>query len=83
MLRQVRNKGDIMKEMNKELRDFGRKKLKEGLAKCTEKQQALFKQMYAFENRQESVDYAVDHMQEDKISWAMEQVEKTVLKNES
>lgn len=74
---------DLEVGMNQELQDFGRKKLKEGLAKCTEGQQAKFKQMYSFENRKQSIEYAVDHMPDNKIDWAMQQVEKTVLKNES
>jgi len=66
--------------MNKELQDFGRKRLKEGLAQCSEKQQALFKQMYAFKNRHKSIEYCVDNMPEGKIDWAMQQVERTLSK---
>ncbi len=40
---------------------------------CTEEQQNLFNRMYV----------SVDKISEDKIDWAIQQCERTILKNES
>ena len=48
------------------------------LAKCTEKQQQLFKQMYAFENMDKDINYAVDNMNAEKLDWAMTQLNRTL-----
>ena len=66
--------------MNEELQEFARKKLKEGLAKCTEGEQRLFKQMYYYPNLEAPIGEAVDAIPEDKLSWAMKQVENTLKK---
>jgi len=68
--------------MNETLKEFAKEKLKKGLAKCTEKQQHLFKQMYAFQYLKKDINYAVDHMSDEKIDWALSQVERTLAKNE-
>jgi len=68
--------------MNEKLKNFGKEELKKGLAKCTEDEQNLFKQMYAFEYRGKDIDYVVDHMPEEKIDWAMQQVERTLAKKQ-
>lgn len=78
--------------MNEQLQKFARKTLKDGLAKCTEDQQVLFKRMYipwAFgiinENRKltdeelaTQINDVVDKMPDDKLDWAMQQVQRTL-----
>ena len=64
--------------MNEELQNFGRTKLKEGLAKCNEGEQLMFKRMYAHGDIGKSIDDVVDDMEEEKISHAMTQVQSTL-----
>ena len=66
--------------MNNTLKNFAKRELKIGLAKCTEEEQHLFKQMYAFKHLDKDINYAVDHMPEEKMDWAMQQVERTLVK---
>ena len=66
--------------MNNQLQNYARTSLKEGLAKCREGQQMMFKRMYANGNLNASIDDVVDNMPEDKLDWAMQQVERTLSK---
>lgn len=66
--------------MNKTLSKFAREQLKLNLAKCTEAQQHLFKQMYCHENLDWPIEQCVDAMSDDKLDWAMQQVERTLEK---
>ena len=72
------NKGG--KNMNSELQQFARNQLKIKLAKCTEKQQRFFKQMYAHGNLELSINDVIDKMDNDKLDWAMQQVQTTLNK---
>jgi predicted nucleotidyltransferase len=67
--------------MNDQLRTYARDTPKEGLAKCTEGEQHLFKRMYAHANLELPIDEVVDQMEDDKLDWAMGQVERTLKKN--
>jgi len=67
--------------MNKQLEAYARKTLKEDLAKCTEDQQIIFKRLYFPENLKTPINDVVDRMPIDRLSWAMEQVERTLGKN--
>ena len=67
--------------MNEQLQAFARDSLKEGLSKCTEPQRHLFKQMYSHKNLDKPIDQVVDDMPEDKLDWAMQQVEATLRKS--
>ena len=69
--------------LNNQLEEFARTKLKEGLAQCTDDQQHLFKQMYAFENLDCPINEAVDNMSAEKLDWAMQQVERTLKNKET
>lgn len=79
-----------MGALHHKLVTLARQMLKDGLAKCDPKQHELFKLMYARNGGKRSVDDAkamdinavVDEMPEDKLSWALTQVERTVDKNE-
>lgn len=66
--------------MNKTLSAFARQQLKEGLAQCSEAQRHLFKQMYSHKDLQRPIDEVVEAMPDDKLDWAMQQVESTLAK---
>lgn len=67
--------------MNAEIQNFARNLLKENLAKCTDKQQTFFKRMYG--NMDLSIAEVIDRMPEDKLDWAIEQVDHTLRKNQN
>lgn len=67
--------------MNKEAVVFCQNWLVKNLSLCTEPQIRLFKQMYCKNNFGLSVQDAVACVQEDKLDWAMQQVERTLEKN--
>lgn len=68
--------------MNSQLLCFARKTLKEGLSKCSNAQHELFKRMYAKDGNLElDIETVVDNMEDGKLDWAMQQVERTLLKN--
>lgn len=64
--------------MNDQLQAYARNTLKEGLAKCTSIEQYFFKRMYAHGNLELSITEVVDQMEDDKLDWAMEQVQRTM-----
>ena len=64
--------------MNNQLQEFARTELKNGLAKLPEKNQLLFKRMYSHENLDLDINTVVDSMPEDKLDWAMQQVQRTL-----
>jgi hypothetical protein len=66
---------------NETIKNAAKSILKELLDECTEGQQLTFKRMYCFKNLELPINEAVDQMDDDKIDWAMTQVEKTVAKN--
>ena len=55
-----------------------RRKLMSGLAQCTASQQLLFKRMYANDNLGWPMEKVVDCMNEEKLDWAMQQVQRTL-----
>jgi len=69
--------------MNKQLQDYARQTILDGLRQCTPGQQRLFKQMYAFKHIDGSIEDAVANMPEEKLDWAMKQVEQTLIKKKS
>lgn len=74
--------------MNSKLQDFAREQLKAGLAQLPETWQRTFKLMYGRGNGKRSVqdtvalqiNDVVDIMPEDKLDWAMQQVENSLKK---
>lgn len=66
--------------MNNKLQTFARSELKKGLHQCTEGEQLIFKKMYAHGNLQLPIDEVVDQMDEEKLDWAMIQIENTLEK---
>ena len=69
--------------MNETLKNTAKEMLKELLAECTKPQQMMFKRMYCHKNLELPINDAVDQMADDKIDWAMTQVERTVEKNKT
>jgi len=70
--------------VHKDLQDFAHKWLKENVSKLSEGQQSLFKTLYASRGKEPSsldIDTVVDQMPEEKLSLAMDQVERTIGKN--
>lgn len=69
--------------MNEKLKDFAREELKKGLSKLPESWQLRFKQMYSHGNLDADINDVVDNMPEEKLDWAMEQVERSLEKQAS
>ena len=64
--------------MNNQLQKFGRDALKKGLAQLPESFQMMFKRMYSHEDLTADINNVVDALPEDRIDWAMQQVQKTL-----
>ncbi len=64
--------------MNNQLQQFARETLKKGLAECTEGEQRIFKRMYSYKNLELPIDEVVDGIDEEKLDWAMKQVQATL-----
>lgn len=63
--------------MNKELQDYARSKIKEGLSILTDGHRMLFKRMYSPNDLGKDIGAVVDDMPTDKLDWAMQQIENT------
>lgn len=66
--------------MNNSVQDFVRNQLKSGLAKLPENWLFTFKRMYSHDNLEATIDEIVDNLQEDKLDWALTQVENSLKK---
>jgi hypothetical protein len=66
--------------MNNQLKDFARQQLKDGLAQLPEGWQTMFKRMYANGNLEMPINDVVDKMPDEKLDWAMQQVQKSLEK---
>ena len=64
--------------MNETVIAFMKEQLKETLAQCNDKQQLLFKRMYAKGKLELPINEVVDGMEVDKMDWAMQQVKRTI-----
>ncbi len=64
--------------MNKELQDYARQKIKDGLSQLTEGNQEKFKRMYSHGDLDRDICDVVDSMPEEKLDWAMTQVSNTI-----
>ena len=64
--------------MNEQLKAFARRALKEGLAQLPESNRLLFKRMYSHKNLEADINDVVDGMPEEKLDWAMQQVERSL-----
>jgi len=52
--------------------------LKMNIAKCTETEQQLFKQMYSHKNLTLPIEEIIDSIPEEKLDWAVGQVRRTL-----
>jgi len=66
--------------MNKQMQNFARQTLKDGLAMLPESNHMLFKRMYSHKNLDADINDVVDAMPEDRLDWAMQQVENSISK---
>lgn len=64
--------------MNEDLQKYARGKLKEDLAKCTDKEIYTFKRMYSKQPAETDINEVVDNMFSGKLDWAMQQVQRTL-----
>ena len=64
--------------MNKQLIEFARKTLKDGLSKCTAAERKVFARMYSHKDTSKDVNCIVDGMSPERIDWAMTQVQRTL-----
>lgn len=67
--------------MNESLKNYAQQQLIEGLKQCTAGQVMLFKRMYAFKHLDWDIEKVVKAMPEEKLDWAMQQVERTLEKD--
>lgn len=66
--------------MNETLKAAAKKILKDLLADCTESQHLVFKRLYSHKNLELPINDVVDQMPDDKLDWAITQVERTISK---
>lgn len=69
--------------MNKQLQTFAKQSLKAGLIQLPKNWQMLFKRMYSHKNLKANISDVIDAIPEDKLDWAMQQVEKSLLIKEN
>ena len=69
--------------MNKQIEDFARKTLIKDLKNVSDGQFILFKRMYSFDDLTRNIEETVKNMPCDKLDWAMQQVERTLFKNQA
>lgn len=66
--------------MNKSISDFTRQQIKEGLKQLPDNWQMMFKQMYSHNNLDCDIVTVVDNMPDEKLDWALSQVENSLKK---
>lgn len=67
--------------MNKTFKKLCTEALKTALKQLPENQFSVFKKMYSPRNPNMTVDECVDQMPDDRLDWAMTQVENSIAKN--
>lgn len=66
--------------MNKTVSDFTRDSIKMGLKQLPERAQLLFKRMYSHNNLDLDIEKVVDNMPDEKLDWALSQVENSLVR---
>ncbi|MEJ2294088.1 MAG: hypothetical protein P8Y23_04910 [Candidatus Lokiarchaeota archaeon] len=64
--------------MNKNIQDFARNYIKDGLKKLPERCTVLFKKMYANGCMTLDIETVVNKMPDSKLDWAMQQIERSI-----
>lgn len=67
--------------MNKTIAEFTRNKIIEGLRQCTRSNRRQFRLMYNPEGNDYDYENTVKSMNENKLNWALSQVENTLKKS--
>ena len=65
--------------MNNQMQEFARSTIKEGLAQLPENMQLVFKRMYSPGNLEVDIKDVVDKIPKDRLDWAMQQVERSLV----
>lgn len=68
--------------MNEQLQKFARDTLKAGLAQLPTHNHRIFKLMYSHKNLDADINDVVEEIPEDKLDWAMKQVENSLKEEE-
>ena len=68
--------------MNNQIQEFARNTLKSGLSQLPEDHQMMFKRMYSHKDLDADINDIIDVIPEDKLDWAMQQVERSIIKLE-
>ena len=66
--------------MNSDIQAFAREQIKDGLARLPESHRMFFKRMYSHDNLEADINDVVDSMPDEKLDWAMQQVQNTLNK---
>lgn len=66
--------------MNKSISDFTRQQIKEGLKQLPDNWQMMFKRMYSHNNLDCDIVTVVNNMPDEKLDWALSQVENSLKK---
>jgi len=69
--------------MNNQTQAFARKTIKDGLAQLPDNWQTMFKKMYSSENLDADINDVVNLVPENKLDWAMQQVERSLKKQDN
>jgi hypothetical protein len=64
----------------RQLEQYARQQLIDGLNQCRDGQVKVFKRMYAYKHLDWSIEQVVEAMPEEKLDWALTQVETTLKK---
>lgn len=64
--------------MNEQLQKYARDILKVGLEQLPESHHMMFKHMYSHKNLDADINDIIDTMPEDKLDWAMQQVQRSL-----
>lgn len=64
--------------MNSELQNFARQQILDGLKQLTPENHMVFKRMYSHKELNAPIEAVVANMSEDKLDWAMQQVQRSV-----
>ena len=67
--------------MHHKIERYARNEIKAGLSLCTETQKSLFKRMYSYKQLDREINSVVDAVAADKLDNALDQVERTIIKN--
>ena len=66
--------------MNNTVSNFTRQQIKEGLKQLPDSWQTIFKRMYSHDNLDCDIETVVDNMPDEKLDWALSQVENSLKK---